>query len=391
MSRVRIPGSVYQRSSGRWAALSAPVFDERRGVRRRISLGTFPSESDGLEALKAFRAERSSSSILNLGRMSVADYLTDWLGLVRSQYEVGHLARRTVGGYEEAVRLHIAPGLGHICVGDLNHLVVHGLLSSLREAKGLSDRSVLKLYRVFHRAMADAPLPTNPAALPKHLRPVVRSKRDIVRPTPDQIGQFLDHVEDCDRSEYLYPLWRLAAVSGMRRGELAGVTWSDVDFDGGSLQVERSLGVDGGVVFAKTPKSDAGRRLIGLDGDTVAVLRSHRTRLAAERLATGEGYEFEPLGLDLIFRAGRDGSLLRPDYVSRYFVGEWKHAGLDPGVTLHSLRHTMASLLVAEGYTIVEVAAHMGHTPEVLQRVYARDLDPEVREARVAETVAAHF
>ena len=72
-------------------------------------------------------------------------------------------------------------------------------------------------------------------------------------------------------------------------------------------------------------------------------------------------------------------------------MGEWKHAGLDPGVTLHSLRHTMASLLVAEGYTIVEVAAHMGHTPEVLQRVYARDLDPEVRERKVVETVSAHF
>jgi len=86
-----------------------------------------------------------------------------------------------------------------------------------------------------------------------------------------------------------------------------------------------------------------------------------------------------------------DGSLLRPDYVSRYFVGEWSHADLQPGVTLHSLRHTMASLLVAEGYTIVEVAAHMGHTPEVLQRVYARDLNPEVREARVVDTVAAHF
>jgi len=177
----------------------------------------------------------------------------------------------------------------------------------------------------------------------------VRSKREIVRPTPDQIRRFLDHVQDCDRSEYLFPLWRLAAVSGMRRGELAGVTWSDVDLDSGSLQVERSLGIDGGVVFAKTPKSAAGRRLIGLDADTVAALRSHRTRLAADRLAAGEKYEVEPLGLDLIFRAVPSGSLLRPDYVSRYFVGEWKHAGLEPGVTLHSLRHTMASILVAEG------------------------------------------
>ena len=79
--------------------MSAPVFDERRGVRRRVSLGTFPSESEGVEALKAFHLERSPSSNLNMGRIRVADYMTDWLGLVRSQYEVGHLARRTLGGY----------------------------------------------------------------------------------------------------------------------------------------------------------------------------------------------------------------------------------------------------------------------------------------------------
>ena len=360
-------------------------------VRHRVSLGTFGSQVEAAGALRRFQDDGLGSTTADLTRIELADYLSGWLDLVRSQVDVGHLARRTLSGYEEAVRIHISPGLGHLRVGDLNHLVVHGWLTSLREAKGLSDRTVVRLYRVFHRAMADAPLPTNPAALPKHLRPVVRSKREIVRPAPDQIGRFLHHVRDCDRSEYLFPLWRLAAVSGMRRGELAGVAWSDIDLDGGSLHVERSLGVDGGVVFAKTPKSAAGRRLIGLDADTVAVLRSHRIRVAADRLAAGESYQDKPLGLDLVFRAGPDGSLLRPDYVSGYFVGEWKHAGLDPGVTLHSLRHTMASLLVAEGYTIVEVAAHMGHTPEVLQRVYARDLDPEAREARVVETVASLF
>ncbi len=159
MSRVRVPGSVYRRSNGRWTALTPRVFEGSSVVRRRLSLGAFDTESAATEALKAFHVERSSSSNLNFGRMSVADYLSDWLGLVRSQFEAGHLARRTMSGYEEAVRIHISPGLGHIRVADLNHLVVHGWLISLREAKGLSDRSVVKLYRVFHRAMADAQLP----------------------------------------------------------------------------------------------------------------------------------------------------------------------------------------------------------------------------------------
>lgn len=305
MSHVRVPGSVYRRSSGRWAALTAPVFDESRAVRRRISLGTFETEPEAVEALSRFHAGTSPASVVEVGRLRVADYLSDWLRLVRGQVDVGHLARRTLSGYEKAVRIHITPGLGHHRVADLNHLVVHGWLSSLREAKGLSDRTVVRLYRVFHRAMADAPLDKNPAALPKHLRPVVRSKRDIVRPAPDQIRRFLDHVDGCARSQYLFPLWRLAAMSGMRWGELAGVAWPDVDLDGGTIHLERSLGVDGGEVFAKAPKSSAGKRVIGLDPATTAILWSHRAQLVADRLAAGDSYEVEPLGWTLCSVPGR--------------------------------------------------------------------------------------
>jgi integrase len=95
--------------------------------------------------------------------------------------------------------------------------------------------------------------------------------------------------------------------------------------------------------------------------------------------------------LDLVFRAGPDGSLIRPDYISGYFTKEWAHAGLQAGVTLHSLRHSVASMLVAEGLSLVEVAAHMGHSVEVLQRVYARDLDPEAREKKVVDVIAARL
>jgi integrase len=177
----------------------------------------------------------------------------------------------------------------------------------------------------------------------------------------------------------------------MRRGELAGVAWPDVNLDIGTLRVERSLGVDSGDVFAKTPKSAAGERVIGLDPETTAILRSHRSRLVSDRLATGETYETNPLGLDLVFRAGPGGGLVRPDQISRYFTKEWSHAGLQTGVTLHSLRHSVASMLVGAGLSLVEVAAHMGHSVEVLQRTYARDLDPEARERKVVDVITAQI
>lgn len=388
MSSVRVPGSVYRRESGRWAAVTSPVFDPAEGRRRRISLGTYETREDALDALAGFRDDRMQ---VDVGRQRLGEYLVRWLVLVDSQVEVGHLARRTASGYEEAVRIHLAPALGHVRLGDLNHLVVHDWLTSLRRLKGLSDQTVVRLYRTLHRALADAPLDRNPAALPKHMRPVVREKKTIIRPTAGEIGEFLDHTARCEGSVYKYPLFRLAAVSGMRRGELVGLAWPDVDLHEGTVSVRRSLGIDGGEVFVKAPKSLAGVRLVGLDPQTVEVLRSHRVRLAEDRLRAAGGYEAHPLDLDLVFRVGPDGGLLRPDRVSRAFTQEWAHAGLREGVTLHSLRHSMASMLVAEGFPLTEVAGRLGHSVEVLQRTYARDLDPVNREERMVEAVTALF
>ena len=387
MSSVRLPGSVYQRSSDRWAAVTSPEFDPEAGRRRRVSLGTFETREDALEALVRFRDDRVS---VDVGRQRLGDYLARWLELVESQVETGVLARRTASGYREAVQLHVDPAIGHVRLGDLNHLTVYDWLTSLRVVKGLSDQTVLRVYRTLHRALADAPLDRNLAALPKHMRPVVRSKKEIIRPTVDEIRAFLAHASGCEQGERLSPLFRLAAVSGMRRGELMGVSWSDVDFSAATVSVVRSVGADRGELFVKEPKSAAGRRLVGIDDETISVLRSHRVRQSEDRLKTGSQWVDLPLGLDLVFR-GRDGDVLSPQRVSRSFTNEWVHAGLRSGVTLHSLRHSMASHLVAAGFPLTEVAARMGHSVEVLMRTYARSIDPKAREERMVEAVSAMF
>ncbi len=387
MSSIRVPGSVYRRDSGRWAVLSPPMFDSEVGRRRRISLGTFETREKAIEALARFRDDRVS---VEVGRQRLDEYLARWLELVESQVDAGHLARRTSGGYREAVQLHISPALGHHRLGDINHLVVHDWLTSLRRVTGLADQTVLRLYRTLHRALADAPLDRNPAALPRHLRPVVRSRREIVRPTVGDVRAFLEHTADCDRVALLHPLYRLAAASGMRRGELVGVAWPDVDLDSGTVDVVRSIGVDGGELFTKDPKSAAGRRLIGLDKASIDVMRSHRVRQVEQRLQVGDAYEDRPFDLDLAFRT-EDGGVLNPHRVSKAFTSEWAHAGLREGVTLHSLRHSMASLLVTEGIPVAEVAARMGHNIETLMRVYSRSLDPTAREQRMVEAISGRF
>ncbi len=349
----------------------------------------FGGRTEALTALATFHQERgrTSAAVLDIRRMSVGDWLTDWLELVEGQVDAGHLARRTASGYEEVVRIHLVPALGHLCVGDLNHLVVHRFLMGLKDTRGLSDRTRQRVYRVFHRAMADCPLSDNPVALPKHLRPVVRDQQEVQRPTPDQVHQFLEHTSACPRSMYMHPLYQVAATTGMRRGELAGLGWDAIDLGAGMIRVDRSVGVDRGSVFVKTPKSRAGVRVLGLDVETSEVLRRHWARLQDDRVGAGADYLALVLGLDLAFRRGPGGGLLRPDRISPHFRREWSHAGLPDGVTLHGLRHMTASILATSGMSLVEVAAHMGHTVETLQRIYARDLDPVGREERVVEIV----
>jgi integrase len=249
MARMNIPGSVYRRNNGKYQAVAPEVYDPKKGKRRRPGLGTYDTKRDAKEALVRFHDERLNAGTYltgaDLRNRKLGSWLDEWLVLIEDQKRSGKLGVRTVSGYRSAVELHIRPALGHVRIGDLHHLVVHRWLVSVGEDKGLSDRTVQRLYRTLHRALSDAPLPENPAALPKHLRPTVRDAKEVYRPTPDEIRAFLAHTADCRKSQYLATLWRVAAVTGARRGELVAVEWADVDLDsgqvGGSKQIRASV------------------------------------------------------------------------------------------------------------------------------------------------------
>ncbi|MEE8406305.1 MAG: hypothetical protein V3S32_04075, partial [Acidimicrobiia bacterium] len=193
MARLTIGGSAYKRKSGMFQALGPEVYDAALGRRRRPSLGTYKTMAEADDALKTFDQARKNSNqyltAVDVRAQRLGDFLDWWLELLEQQQRVGKLAARTVEGYRSAVELHIRPALGHLKIGDLNHLIVHAWLVALKEKKGLKDRTVRRLYRTLHVAMADSPLSENPVALPKRLRPVVRDAKVVYRPRPAEIQQ----------------------------------------------------------------------------------------------------------------------------------------------------------------------------------------------------------
>jgi integrase len=150
--------------------------------------------------------------------------------------------------------------------------------------------------------------------------------------------------------------WRLAALTGMRRGEVLGLRWADLDLDEGWLAVCQTLVVVDNQICVSQPKTARGRRRIALDPVTISALRGHRRAQAAERLVAGPGWS----DTGLLF-THEDGRPLHPEYVRRLFDRHLRRVGL-PRIRLHDLRHTHATLALQAGVHPKVVSERLGHT-----------------------------
>jgi integrase len=163
-----------------------------------------------------------------------------------------------------------------------------------------------------------------------------------------------EHVAD-DR---VYAVWRLVATTGMRRGELLGLTWRRVDLVGSRLSVEQQLVPAPGGAALRPAKSERFHRTIALDRETVAALDAHRDAQVLKRDLAADVYE----DLDLVF-ADELGRPLHPNWLSEWFRRHRGGAGIRTG-TLHTLRHTEATLALTAGVPVHIVAAQLGDDPK---------------------------
>jgi integrase len=178
----------------------------------------------------------------------------------------------------------------------------------------------------------------------------------------------------------MFALWRVAATTGMRRGELAAVTWRALDLDGARLTVAQQLVPTRGGASFGAPKSSRSRRTVALDADTVTALRQHRAAQLVERALAGDAYADN----DLVF-ADALGGATYPQRLNQWFVKHRKAAGVPTG-TLHTLRHTAATLALTEGVPVHIVAARLGDAPTEILKTYAHLLpqSDEMAAERIA-------
>jgi integrase len=271
--------------------------------------------------------------------------------------------------------------IGKRQLAKVTSLDLQQLYSDLQEA-GLSARSVHHTHQVLHRAFVQAVrwdlIPRNPCDGVTPPRPNCSEMHVLTR---EQVNALLA----ATTGPQLRALYTLAVTTGMRAGELYGLRWGNVDLSAGRLRVRRALQRQrgNGLVFV-TPKTVRSRRTIMLSKWAVSVLREHRTRQLEQRLSAGPLWHDQ----DLVF-CGTAGKPLDPSTETGQFSDTLKRAGL-PHVRFHDLRHTAATLLLAQGTHPKVVSEMLGHGTIALTLDTYSHLVPALHE-QAAATMDALF
>jgi integrase len=367
------------------------------GDRRRVRRGGFDTKAAAIAALQALTGLAPAAA----QDLTTGEWLAQWLDSRVS------LRASTSRGYAGHLRIYLVPYLGAIPLGELSAADVQGMFTTFIRAgaalgRPVSPATLRRIHATLRAALNAAVraglIGVNPGRWPElpvaaRPRPQVWTParaelwhREGWRPavavwTAGQTAQFLSHV----RAHRLYALFHLVALRGLRRGEVAGLRWADLDLDAGTLTVSGQLQQLGGRLVAGAPKSEAGRRVIALDRTTIAALRVHRGRQQAERAAAGPrwaetGYVFTtPLGKPV-----------GPDRLTRLFRRLVAESGLPP-VTLHGLRHGAATLALAAGTDLKIVQDQLGHSTITLTADTYTSVLPQTARAAADNTAALLF
>ena len=365
-------GSIYRRKDGRWTAVLTIGSGRRKSYYGRTRAEVQAKLAPAAAALQTGLLPPVSE------RQTVGQFLTGWLANTAKP----SVRPATFRGYEGKVRTHILPGLGNVTLVKLTPQRLEAFLNHERRA-GLSPQTVQHLRAILRAALSDA---VKWGLVPRNVAALVDGPRvphhDIRPLSPDEARSLIGAVA----VHRLGALFSVALAVGLRQGEALGLRWEDIDLYGGTLTVRKALQRIDGSFDLVEPKTVRSRRTIALPSAAVDALRTHRARQIEERLMAGSLWDDD---WGLVFTT-TTGCPLHGTNVTRTFQQLLAKAGL-LRQRFHDLRHSCASLLLAQGVHPRVVMETLGHSQIGLtMNTYSHVLPPLQREAaaRMDEVLA---
>ncbi len=349
-------GSIRERSKGRYEITIDRGKNPETGKRLRHYETVNGTKKDAEKCLHKLLFSVDNHTYVKPIRITVSQFLEDWL----QDYVVIHTAPKTRERTEEIVKLHLSPALGPISLAELKPQQIQryysrALESGRRDGKGgLSSSTVHKhhviLFQALKYGVKHSILARNPAEAVDP--PPSRPKEPSV-PSAKDVQLIIDKASD---TPYFTPFYT-KAYTGLRRGELLGLRWRDVNLDTATLSVVQTLQqLRNRQYDFKKSKSKHSQRQIDLSPSLVIILWDHKIRQEQQKRLLG----MTPSPTDLVF-SHPDGRPLRPNSVTRAFQNIVRSLSLQ-GITLHGLRHAHATIMLQQNVHPKIVQERLGHS-----------------------------
>ncbi|MER7965315.1 tyrosine-type recombinase/integrase [Streptomyces ardesiacus] len=376
--RANGEGTITKRKDGRYQAAAYVYRPDGTRTRRFVYGKTREEVADKLTEMQ----EQTRQGIpAASSTMAFGDYLTYWLAAIAPE----RLKPATLNSYEGLSRLYIRPALGKKRLNRLSPADVRRFLSEFKSSclcclrgadkeRPEGKRTCCAVGRCCERRPSARTVQYVHAVLRSALQQAIREEliaRNVARivetPTADRKEvRPLDAGEakallKTARSHRLYALWLLLVSTGLRRGEVLGLTWSDVDLNAGTLRVRRNVQRIRRELIFGTPKTMRSVRTVSLPQRCVQALTQHRAAQDRERKIAGPKWkpaEGQPAGLIFTTSTGR---VIDPRGLNRMLTILCRDARV-PRVRVHDLRHTCASLLLAQGVDARTIMETLGHS-----------------------------
>lgn len=351
---MELRGHIKKRGKN-WSVIIELPKDEITGKRKQKWYTVEGKKEDAEKFLTKKLSELDTGLLIDTKKIKFGEYLDYWL----KEYCYNNLSINTIEGYEQYINRHIKPSLGNIQLDKLKPLQLQTFYSEkLENGKingkgGLSKQTVRTLHRIIHGALTQA----------VKWQLVVRNVADCVEPPKpkkyeakflddEQTNLIINKIKDTD----IYIPVIIAIYTGMRRGEVLGLSWQNVNFEKKYIRVVQELSCTKQGLKILPPKTNKSIRNIAIPDTLVKILKNHKAEQIKNKLLFGSEYQ----NLDMVCTY-QNGKLFYPKRFSAKF-NEFLRKNDLPVIRFHDLRHSHASLLVKIGIQPKVISERLGHS-----------------------------
>lgn len=338
-------GHVRKRGK-KWAIVVDIGYDEN-GKRKQKWFSGYNTKKEAEKDLANIINKVENGQLSDTKNMCVKEYLEHWL----EEYAKNNVSHTTFEKYQYSVKKAI-PYIGHLKLTNLKPLHIQKLFNDLSKT-GLSSSSCAAYYRALNTALNMAVkwqiISNNPCSSINS--PKENNKKMNVL-TQNEVNYLLGQIKD----RPIYPVVLLAVSCGLRRGEILGLQWANIDFINSTLYIENNLTQSSSKIELGETKTSTGKRAVALPNSVLKELKEIRKQQKENKLMLGQDYEDN----DYVC-TWPDGKIFRPDYITKAFPKLLKEFDL-PQVRFHDLRHTHATLLLRQGIHPKVVQERLGHS-----------------------------